>query len=322
MGRLESATQRRRFAATATLVTAALWFAGCGRPGLRAKDLVDAPPSGGMSSDGGGDQGGVTIVGFTPKGQTAAGYHANGGATPGAPGEDGMPGIDPSAAGGAPLGDPNAPAPVKKPEVSASLSKATAGDSTITSPAEGSAVASCHIQLAGSGHYLVAIDGSDTFIMSAGSSKDVPGVKAGPHILRAVPCDANGAASFDSPLSVREFTIGPTPQKLAGFQLKAPILTVGRPMGAMKPAEDSSIPFDIRIDGVSLSESGLQLYYKVDEDDPMVQTTYPPDKKQPIRLFALEPGKHTLTVWIEDSVTKRAVDNAGLGRVVREFTVQ
>lgn len=240
------------------------------------------------------------------------------------PGADSVPtpGAEPEVQAPGPALPP--PPPQPRREIVRAPSNVTTGSGLIQSPADGAAVppGPLTLRLGGnaSDHYIAQIDAHLARLVAGGSSVEIGGLSPGPHVLRLIPADGDGVTSLDKPQIVQTFTIGTSAQPVPGFSPAGPILNIGRPFGQVRADAIGAVLMDVRVDGVKLSEAGTMLKYKLDatpDEEASVVSDYPP--KRPVQLFDLAPGPHMLTAWLE--LDGRRVENGGVTRVEREFTV-
>lgn len=162
---------------------------------------------------------------------------------------------------------------------------------------------------------LAQVDGDEPKSLKSGEDAKLSGLKPGPHVLRVVAFDANGAlASGPEALMVRSFTVGSQPLAFSETKLDGPMLTVGRPLGAVQ-LDGDVMPLDLRVDHVTLAEKGVQVRFQLDGGESHAMWEYPP--QEPLSLKDVKPGPHTLKVWLEQD--GKPVSNGPLTKVERKF---
>lgn len=141
---------------------------------------------------------------------------------------------------------------------------------------------------------------------------------AGPHVVRVVALDDVGVSTEPGALALVEFTCGTAPVRLSGFNPAGPVLTVAAPYETVALPESGEVPLDFRVDGCTIGEAAARVRWQVDDGEAEWLAEYP--SAEPLSLGRLEPGKHTLKVWLSGHDGK-PIDNGGMARVERTFTV-
>lgn len=196
----------------------------------------------------------------------------------------------------------------------------------ITAPAEGEliplespvAVSVTANPDAGITEVLVFADQNPPKLLSIADGSVEFELDAGPHVLRAVPVVDGMLSTEPDSLSVRTFSVGSGPALVPGFDPMGPILTVAQPAGTVDLPDTGEVPLDFRVDRVELSEEGQRVKWQVDGDEPEWLTDYP--SPEPLSLGRLEPGKHTVKIWLE-AADGQPVTNGGYTMVERSITV-
>ncbi|MBI2297790.1 MAG: hypothetical protein HYU66_02345, partial [Armatimonadetes bacterium] len=188
-------------------------------------------------------------------------------------------------------------------------------------PAEGAALPAGPVKVAaGAADLLVVVDGLDPVVAAAGSPEQaLPTLAPGQHLLRAVPLGAGPLSTAAGELIVRVFSVGQPTPALSGFDRHAALLTVGTPYGTVPRDAAGKIGLQLRVDNCPLGPTGSKVRWSLDGAQAETLATYP--LAAPVTLGPVNPGQHTLKVWLEngDGTTPA---NGGLTSVERRFTVQ
>lgn len=200
-------------------------------------------------------------------------------------------------------------------------------EAPVAAPADGEVIAAGQpVQVAlnksadGPAEALVYLDSQPPQKVSAGGPAiDLAAAGPGAHVLRVVPLQQGHVDLGAGALTVRTFTIGGAAASVAGFDPKGAILTVGEPFGEVKRDADGMVPFSFRVDNHVISETGARVKWSVDGGEVESLFEYPP--LEDLTIGPLEPGEHTLKVWIENGDGTQP-QNGGLTQVERTFTVR
>jgi len=166
---------------------------------------------------------------------------------------------------------------------------------------------------------LIVIDSGAPRLVEVGKQSLVVGaLPPGPHLIRAVALEADAMSLAAGGLATVICQVGEGESAPSGFDSAGPIVTLAQPTREAAPGESGEVPFEVRVDNVTLGEPGAKLKWRVDEGEVEWLAEYPPS--EPLSLGRLEPGQHRLLVWLE-SADGVPLNNGGYERVSLEFKV-
>lgn len=232
---------------------------------------------------------------------------------------------DPSRAAPPPVADEPAPAdappaePAPEPEPAApalTIESPAAGE--VFQPAQPVEVRLAFADGAGQGALIVIDSGAARLVEPGKSSLVVGALPPGPHVIRVVALDGDTMSLAEGGMALVTCQVGDGASAPSGFDPAGPIVTLAQPTREAAPAASGEVPFEVRVDHVTLGEQATLLKWKVDDGETEWLAEYPPS--EPLSLGRLEPGTHKLLIWLEtaDGVP---LNNGGFERVSREFTV-